>query len=132
MEQPSGLAFTGDSIEPDQFLHWLRTLPTGTGVSEFERVLASGELAAAVQRAATKPPYHDPDYEDQELDASLELVAQLQRVAPDSAGPSEFFLQFPRDTQHALEVLRRLPDGAGLHAVVKALNDSADAEGENS
>ena len=48
VEGPSGLAVTGEQIEPDQFLHWLRTLPTGTGVAEYERAVTSGRFVAEV------------------------------------------------------------------------------------
>ena len=76
--------------------------------------------------AVTKPAYEDPDYKDEDLDASLEFFAELQRVAPDSTQPSSFFVQFPRDQRHALEVLRRIPDGAGLEAFLTALAESVD------
>ena len=119
----SALASSG--LPAGDFLQWLRWLPTALGHDEFIRRLALGReedgLRALLAGAVLAPA--DPEYVDRESDELLALFKELQRVAPDCSG-----INFPRGRRRALEVLRRLPTGAGGAAVRAALSGDRDAD----
>jgi hypothetical protein len=55
-----------------------------------------------------------------------ELMAQLVRVAPALASGKGLAFEFVGGVERALQVVRSLPDGAGLDALLRALGYSDD------
>ena len=127
LERLGGLVTT-DGPSADDFLRWLRTLPGGLGHDAF---LARVEQLMS-NHAAGIPAANDleaPDvrtFRDPEVDTALEYHTEFDRVVPPaSVAGRSFGYNWPRGREHALSILRALPDGAGLDVYLAALRDSA-------
>jgi hypothetical protein len=121
----TGLAATGGP-SPIDFLRWLRTIPGGTGHEAF-----LARLEAPPRDGGPHAPGPDeqpaPDvatYADPDMDERKAFWQELDRVVPRSTWPegaSGFGFDWPHGREHALAVLRGLPDRAGPAAFIRAL-----------
>jgi hypothetical protein len=119
------------SAGPDAFLRWLRTIPGGIGHDAFLHRL---ELPPS-EGGPHDPLPNEPEaadvatYVNPELDEQLAYYTELDRVAPPDTRAG-FGYNLPRGRAHALQVLRSLPDGAGMRAFLSALYSDTSLSGD--
>jgi hypothetical protein len=122
LERLGGLASEGEGEgSAGDFLRWLRTVPGGVGHDAFLALLeapaAGGGPGAVGPEAPDAAAYVDP-----ETDEMIAYLDEFDRVVPPaSVRGSSYGYDWPHGRAHALGVLRRLPDGAGLGAFLTAL-----------
>lgn len=92
---------------------WEDVIP-GIQLPEPDREI--GDLVAATDS--------DPEAFWQERELALELWRELERVVPTDTRGETMGFEFSHDLEHALRVLRRLPDGAGFEAFFAALEST--------
>lgn len=131
LDRLGGLATVGGPPHQD-FLRWLRAIPGGLGHDAFLDRLTAAENEGGlnpVDPGAVEAP-DVATFVDPELDEQLAYAVEFDRVVPPAtlAGLTIGY-DWPRGRDHALSVLRALPDGAGLDAFLRALVASAETSG---
>ena len=115
-ELADGLAISGDTLPPllsqAELTAILRRLPDKAGGDAF--------LAAWY---AAGPPREPPKMSAEEQALRATFARELERVCPRAEWTEPpFGFQHPHGLEHTVEVLRSLPDRAGIHVFLRALH----------
>ena len=122
-----GLASSGRT-SGDDFLAWLRRLPTGLGHAAFINELATDGPRPG--SAADGVPPRDLSFETPDIDLMQSLMTEFRRVLPDDMIDHSWAIIEWGDKAAAVAKLKAMPDRAGWEAVsavlplVKVVNES--------